>query len=291
MRQAVPAFSRFRQRALSTRLDPYKALGVGRDATDAEIKKAYREKALSTHPDKNPDVPRELAQERFSEVGNAYEILKHPATRQEYDQTGTVGGGGGGGAWGPGQPSQADRERMAAALHEMLRRRQQPRPRPFPQEDMEAWILADATAIHSASRASGISTDNDERRARYAGKLGTIAKVDPRDRSVKVRVMVSPGRADEVWFGLGAVWDPRLLVRGLAVQVCEDTTVLHAASRAAGIGQENDSRRADCAGKIGTVLKVDHSDQSVKVRVAVTLRSADELWFGIAGVAPLRQEG
>ena len=56
-------------------IDPYKTLGVSRDASTAEIKKAFRDKALSAHPDKNPDllagrIHREEAQARFSAVGD-----------------------------------------------------------------------------------------------------------------------------------------------------------------------------------------------------------------------------
>ena len=77
-------------------IDPYKTLGVSRDASTAEIKKAFRDKALSAHPDKNPDllagrIDREEAQARFSAVGDAYEILKSPEKRKEYDTYGRVG--------------------------------------------------------------------------------------------------------------------------------------------------------------------------------------------------------
>ena len=47
-------------------LDPYKTLGLERGASTAEIKKAFRDKALSAHPDKNPDLDREEAQARCS---------------------------------------------------------------------------------------------------------------------------------------------------------------------------------------------------------------------------------
>ena len=55
---------------------------------------------------------------------------------------------------------------------------------------MEAWIRADVASIEKASRASGISADKDELRARFAGTLAVVAVVDPRDKSAKVRVMV-----------------------------------------------------------------------------------------------------
>lgn len=66
--------------------DYYDILGVGRNASDAEIKKAYRRAALKHHPDRNPGNPQ--AAERFREAALAYEVLSEPETRQQYDQYG-----------------------------------------------------------------------------------------------------------------------------------------------------------------------------------------------------------
>lgn len=57
----------------SKRKDYYKILGVDRDATEGDIKKAYRRLAIVHHPDKNPDD--ESAAERFKDIGEAYETL------------------------------------------------------------------------------------------------------------------------------------------------------------------------------------------------------------------------
>lgn len=268
--------------------DPYKTLGLNRNASAEDIKKAYREKAHSTHPDKHPNQP-EDARDRFAEVGNAYEILKDPEKKREYDHTGRVGGTGGFG--GAGHGSQGGQEEMEQMLEFMRRRQQamqQQRPPPliFPQADMEAKIRSDVARIHLASRASSIDEENDTRRAAYAGRLGTVADVDSSDQSVKVRIMVSPGRADQVWFGADALWDPRVMAEGLEVQVPNDVEAIHRASRAAGIDMENDDRRTQCSGKRGTVLRVDTADQSAKVRVFLTPRRVDELWFGIDGIEP-----
>ncbi|PLK72067.1 molecular chaperone DnaJ [Rhizobium sp. TH135] len=64
--------------------DFYSILGVKRDAGADEIKAAWRTKAKSVHPDQNRDDP--LANNRFAEIGRAYEVLKDPAKRSRYDQ-------------------------------------------------------------------------------------------------------------------------------------------------------------------------------------------------------------
>lgn len=64
----------------------YDLLGVNVEATDAEIKKAYRRKAMETHPDKHPDDPDAAA--KFQAVGQAYQVLKDTQLRANYDQYG-----------------------------------------------------------------------------------------------------------------------------------------------------------------------------------------------------------
>jgi molecular chaperone DnaJ len=66
--------------------DCYEVLGVPREASDDEIKKAYRKLAMKFHPDKNPG--NKLAEENFKELGHAYEILSVPQKRAAYDQDG-----------------------------------------------------------------------------------------------------------------------------------------------------------------------------------------------------------
>ncbi len=69
--------------------DYYEVLGVNRDASDEEIKKAYRKLAMKWHPDRNPENPK--AEERFKEAKEAYEILTDAQKRSTYDQFGHAG--------------------------------------------------------------------------------------------------------------------------------------------------------------------------------------------------------
>ncbi|PRX35409.1 DnaJ domain-containing protein [Meinhardsimonia xiamenensis] len=65
-------------------LDPYAALGVSKNATDEEIRKAYRKIVKTSHPDLHPDDPE--AAERFKAASVAYELLKDPEKRARYDR-------------------------------------------------------------------------------------------------------------------------------------------------------------------------------------------------------------
>jgi curved DNA-binding protein len=84
--------------------DYYKILGVDRNASQEEIKKKYRKLAAKYHPDKNPDDP--TAEKKFTDLGEAYEVLKDPEKRKLYDRAGSdwkkyqqAGGGAGDFDW------------------------------------------------------------------------------------------------------------------------------------------------------------------------------------------------
>lgn len=68
--------------------DYYELLGVSRNATDSEIKKAFRQLALKYHPDRNPGDKE--AEEKFREINEAYSVLSDPQKRAQYDQYGRV---------------------------------------------------------------------------------------------------------------------------------------------------------------------------------------------------------
>ena len=85
---------------MAEKRDYYEVLGVNKNATDDEIKKAYRKLAKKYHPDANPDN-KEAAEAKFKEVNEAYENLSDPQKRKMYDQFGHGGPQGFGGQGGP----------------------------------------------------------------------------------------------------------------------------------------------------------------------------------------------
>ena len=85
---------------MSKKRDYYEILGVAKNASEEDIKKAYRKLAIKYHPDKNPDDKQ--AEEKFKEAAEAYEVLSDAQKRQRFDQFGHAGVGGNGGFGGGG---------------------------------------------------------------------------------------------------------------------------------------------------------------------------------------------
>ena len=99
---------------MSRKRDYYEILGVDRDITGEDLKRAYRKLAVKFHPDKNPGDAE--AEEKFKELGEAYEVLSDESKRAAYDRYGHaafqngMGGGGGGGGVGFHDPFDLFRE-------------------------------------------------------------------------------------------------------------------------------------------------------------------------------------
>ncbi|WFD31519.1 hypothetical protein MSPP1_002557 [Malassezia sp. CBS 17886] len=85
----------------------YDVLGVAPDASDADIKKAYKKKSLENHPDKNPGD--ETASQRFQDIANAYDILADEHARAAYDRYGETGAG-------AGMPGEGNMDDMFASM-------------------------------------------------------------------------------------------------------------------------------------------------------------------------------
>src|SRR5216117_1744564 len=101
--------------ATTKKRDYYEVLGIGRNASDEEVKRAYRKLAVKFHPDKNPDDPH--AEEKFKELGEAYDVLMDPEKRAAYDRFGHAAFAPGGIGFGGGfhDPFDIFREVLARA--------------------------------------------------------------------------------------------------------------------------------------------------------------------------------
>jgi molecular chaperone DnaJ len=107
---------------LAKKRDYYEVLEVPRDATDAELKRAFRELARKYHPDINPS---RTAEDKFKEANEAYAILSDPRDRARYDRYGFAGVSGAGGQGGVPPGFQNVKNVIDDLLNDVLRRRQQ----------------------------------------------------------------------------------------------------------------------------------------------------------------------
>src|SRR3954466_15187918 len=93
--------------ATTSKRDYYEVLEVTKTATSEEVKRAYRKLAVKYHPDKNPDDPH--AEEKFKELGEAYDVLMDDEKRAAYDRFGHAAfAQGGGGFRGGGFPARCE---------------------------------------------------------------------------------------------------------------------------------------------------------------------------------------
>jgi len=188
--------------------DYYTTLGIERSASDAEIKKAYRKKAKEFHPDTNSDNP--SAEEKFKEVSEAYEVLKDPQKKSNYDQFGDADGrpnmgGASQHGFGGGFQYSGDSSDMNDIINDFLR--------------------AHGTNIHGNRQGFGFShhppTKNPDLMAEmtisledaYKGTTATIELSEPDGNTKNINVTIPPGTKHGLTLrlqGKGYQTDPNL---------------------------------------------------------------------------------
>src|SRR4051794_34772621 len=139
--------------------DFYEVLGVSKDASQDEIKKAYRELARKWHPDRNPDDAQ--AEERFKEVQQAYDTLSDEEKRKQYDVGGRFGGFGAGGFPGGGGGFQGGFD-IGDIFSTFFRGRGQQGPREQRGRDLETEVrLSFDQAMHGTQIAVSVPTTGE----------------------------------------------------------------------------------------------------------------------------------
>ncbi len=191
--------------------DPYKALGLTKSATEAEIKKAYRKIARTSHPDLNPDDPD--AEARFKAASHAYDLLKDPETRARFDR-------------GEIDASGAERHQQqhpppatAAILPRIRRRSRQPIPLcpRWPEFDDASDIFAEFLRQQGGGRRQSSANQSFDIRGqnrRYALEVAFLDAVNGGDTHITLpdgsalKVKIPKGSADGQTIRLRGKGDP-----------------------------------------------------------------------------------
>ncbi len=162
--------------------DFYEVLGVGKSASQEEIKKAYRELARKWHPDRNPDD--EQAEERFKEIQQAYDTLSDSEKREQYDAGGRFAGFGAGGFPGAGSgfPGGGVASDLGDIFSSFFRGRGQQGPRDQRGRDLETEVrLSFDQAMHGTQIAVSVPTTGECPTCHGNGaKPGTSPRTCPR---------------------------------------------------------------------------------------------------------------
>ena len=180
---------------MADRPDYYKILGVGKNASDEEIKKAYRKLARKYHPD--PNQGDKKAEERFKEISQAHDVLSDPDKRKAYDRGGLLGGFGGmrraGGGFDPGSftggfsdilsnlfgGGGGGARRRSAVAHGARARRARPRPQRGRDLETEVSLTFDQ-AVNGAQVPLAVPTSAPCPTCKGSGaKPGTSPRVCP----------------------------------------------------------------------------------------------------------------
>ena len=147
---------------MSSKRDYYEVLGVTRNATESELKQAYRKLAVQYHPDKNPGNTE--AEEKFKEINEAYQVLSSPDMRARYDSYGHAGVGAGataGAGFGQGFPGFEDILGDLFGFGEMFgggRRRSGPRRGADLRYDIEITLEEAAAGLKTKIRVPRLET-------------------------------------------------------------------------------------------------------------------------------------
>ena len=213
--------------------DFYQVLGVGKDASSDEIKKAYRKLARTHHPDARPNDP--TAEGRFKSISEAYSVLSSPDKRKEYDEQRTlfgsgVGAGGGGfrfpGGGGPGGPSGFDISDLLGGIFTGGGRGRSTTGQPRRGADVETEVrIGFEQAVEGVTVPLRTTSDAACRDCRGTGaRAGTLPRVCPHCEGSGMQTSASGG--------LFAMTEPCTHCRGRGMVVDDPCPTCHGSGRA-----------------------------------------------------------